>query len=131
ANTPAGAPRDTMTVTDNRTGKSFDLPILPGTMGPEVIDVRRLYGDQGFFTYDPGFTSTGSCESKITFIDGEAGVLLHRGYPIQEIAEHSDFMEACYLLLEGELPTRAQKAKFVHNITYHTMLHEQLHTFYR
>jgi citrate synthase len=127
----ATAARDTMTVTDNRTGKSFDLPIMSGTMGPEVIDVRRLYGDQGFFTYDPGFTSTGSCESKISFIDGEEGVLLHRGYPIQELAEHSDFMEVCYLLLQGELPNAAQKKKFVKNITYHTMLHEQIHTFYR
>ncbi len=127
----AGAPHDSVTVTDNRTGKSFDLPILPGTMGPEVIDVRKLYGDQGFFTYDPGFTSTGSCESKISFIDGEEGVLLHRGYPIQELAEHADFMEVCYLLLEGELPTATEKKKFVSNITYHTMLHEQIHTFYR
>jgi citrate synthase len=130
AKTAAGA-CETVTVTDNRTGKSFDLPILSGTMGPEVIDVRRLYADQGFFTYDPGFTSTGSCESKITFIDGEAGILLHRGYPIQELAEYSDFMEVCYLLLQGELPTEPQKAEFVHNITYHTMLHEQIHTFYR
>jgi citrate synthase len=120
-----------VTVTDNRTGKSFDLPIMPGTMGPEVIDVRKLYGEQGFFTYDPGFTSTGSCESKITFIDGEEGVLLHRGYPIQELAEHSDFMEVCYLLLQGELPDRKQKNEFVKNITYHTMLHEQIHSFYR
>ncbi len=127
----AGASTDTMTVTDNRTGKSFDLPIMPGTMGPEVIDVRKLYADQGFFTYDPGFTSTGSCESKITFIDGEEGVLLHRGYPIQELAEHSDFMEVCYLLLQGELPDRKHKVEFVRNITYHTMLHEQIHSFYR
>ncbi|GIK96108.1 MAG: citrate synthase [Alphaproteobacteria bacterium] len=126
----AGA-RDSVTVTDNRTGKSFELPILPGAMGPEVIDVRRLYADQGFFTYDPGFTSTGSCASKITFIDGEAGVLLHRGYPIQELAEHSDFMEVCYLLLHGELPNQQQKSEFERNITYHTMLHEQIHSFYR
>jgi citrate synthase len=127
----AGAPNNTVTVTDNRTGKSFELPILPGTMGPEVIDVRKLYGDQGFFTYDPGFTSTGSCESAITFIDGEAGVLLHRGYPIQELAEHSTFLEVCYLLLQGELPNKQQRKEFEKNITYHTMLHEQLHTFYR
>src|SRR3546814_11956554 len=78
-------------------------------MGPEVIDVRKLYGDQGFFTYDPGFTSTGSCESAITFIDGEAGVLLHRGYPIQDLAEHSSFLAVCYLLLQGELPTKQQR----------------------
>jgi citrate synthase len=96
-----------------------------------VIDVRKLYTDHGFFTYDPGFTSTGSCESGITYIDGEQGILLHRGYPIQELAEHSDFMEVCYLLLEGELPTPEQKAKFVHDITHHTMLHEQLLNVYR
>ena len=127
----AGAPSNTVTVTDNRTGKSFDLPILSGSMGPEVIDVRKLYGEQGFFTYDPGFTSTGSCESAITFIDGEAGVLLHRGYPIQELAEHSTFLEVCYLLLNGDLPNHKQRKQFERNITYHTMLHEQLHTFYR
>ncbi len=127
----AGAPSNTVTVTDNRTGKSFDLPILSGSMGPEVIDVRKLYGDQGFFTYDPGFTSTGSCESAITFIDGEAGVLLHRGYPIQQLAEHSTFLEVCYLLLNGDLPNHKQGKEFEKNITYHTMLHEQLHTFYR
>jgi citrate synthase len=100
-------------------------------MGPRVIDVRKLYTDHGFFTYDPGFTSTGSCESTITYIDGEQGILLHRGYPIQELAEHSDFMEVCYLLLEGELPTAEQKKKFVHDITHHTMLHEQLLNVYR
>jgi len=120
-----------VTVTDNTTGKSFDLPIVEGTLGPRVIDVRKLYTDHGFFTYDPGFTSTGSCESKITYIDGEQGILLHRGYPIQELAEHSDFMEVCYLLLEGELPTAEQKTKFMHDITHHTMLHEQLLNVYR
>jgi citrate synthase len=125
------AGKSTVTVTDNSTGKSFDLPILTGTMGPRVIDVRKLYTDHGFFTYDPGFTSTGSCESQITYIDGEQGVLLHRGYPIQELAEQSDFVEVCYLLLEGELPTAEQKSKFVHDITYHTMLHEQLLNVYR
>ena len=123
--------KSTVTVTDNGTGKSFDLPIMTGTMGPRVIDVRKLYTDHGFFTYDPGFTSTGSCESQITYIDGEQGILLHRGYPIQELAEHSDFLEVCYLLLEGELPTAEQKERFVHDITYHTMLHEQLLNVYR
>jgi citrate synthase len=121
----------TVTVTDNTTGKSFDLPIMDGTLGPRVIDVRKLYTEHGFFTYDPGFTSTGSCESEITYIDGEQGILLHRGYPIQELAEHSDFMEVCYLLLEGELPNAEQKKKFVHDITHHTMLHEQLLNVYR
>jgi citrate synthase len=131
AKTVSPAPNNTVTVTDNTTGKTFDLPIMDGTMGPRVIDVRKLYTDHGFFTYDPGFTSTGSCESNITYIDGEQGILLHRGYPIQELAEHSDFMEVCYLLLEGELPTAEQKTKFVHDITHHTMLHEQLLNVYR
>jgi citrate synthase len=123
--------KNTVTVTDNTSGESFELPIMDGTMGPRVIDVRKLYTDHGFFTYDPGYTSTGSCESTITYIDGEQGILLHRGYPIQELAEHSDFMEVCYLLLEGELPTPEQKKKFTHDITHHTMLHEQILTFYR
>ena len=127
----AAAAEQNVTVTDNSTGKSFDLPIMEGTLGPQVIDVRKLYTDHGFFTYDPGFTSTGSCESKITYIDGEQGILLHRGYPIQELAENSDFMEVCYLLLEGELPSAEQKKKFVHDITHHTMLHEQLLNVYR
>ncbi len=131
AKTIGPAPNNTVTVTDNTTGKVFDLPIMEGTMGPRVIDVRKLYADHGFFTYDPGFTSTGSCDSTITYIDGEQGVLLHRGYPIQQLAEHSDFMEVCYLLLEGDLPTAEQKKKFVHDITHHTMLHEQLLNVYR
>src|SRR5690606_32065528 len=114
-----------------RTGKSFDLPIIDGTMGPSVVDIRKLYTEHGLFTYDPGYSATGSCQSAITYIDGEEGILLHRGYPIQELAENSDFMEVCYLLLHGELPNAEEKRKFVHNITYHTMLHEQIHTFYR
>lgn len=126
-----GGKGGTVTVTDNSTGKTWEMPLLEGTLGPRVIDVRRLYNDHGLFTYDPGFTSTGSCESKITFIDGEEGVLLYRGYPIQELAEHSDFMEVAYLLLHGELPNAEQKKSFVRDITYHTMLHEQIHTFYR
>jgi citrate synthase len=124
-------PKDKVTVTDHRSGKSFDLPVLDGTLGPSVIDVRKLYGEHGYFTYDPGFTSTGSCESKITYIDGENGVLLHRGYPIEELAEHSDFMEVCYLLLHGELPNVKEKQEFERNITYHTMLHEQIHAIFR
>jgi citrate synthase len=123
--------KDKVTVTDHRSGKSFDLPVLDGTLGPSVIDVRKLYSEHGYFTYDPGFTSTGSCQSKITYIDGENGVLLHRGYPIEELAEHSDFMEVCYLLLHGELPTAKEKKDFEHNITYHTMLHEQIQAIYR
>ncbi|MCH7832140.1 MAG: citrate (Si)-synthase [Proteobacteria bacterium] len=122
---------DTFTLTDNRSGKSYELPILKGTLGPDVIDIRKLYAETKCFTYDPGFTSTGSCESKITFIDGEKGILLYRGYPIDVLAEQSDFMEVCYLLLYGELPTPGQKKKFEKDITYHTMLHEQLIYFFR
>src|SRR5258706_3022698 len=124
-------PRASVTITDNQTGATFELPVMDGTIGPRVIDIRRLYTDHGLFPYDPGFTSTAACESRITYIDGEEGILLHRGYPIQELAEHSDFLEVCYLLLHGELPTSAEKTAFERNITYHTMLHEQLHTFYR
>ncbi|MBM3541710.1 MAG: citrate (Si)-synthase, partial [Alphaproteobacteria bacterium] len=106
-------------------------PLMDGKVGPAVIDVRHLYGDTGYFTYDPGFTSTASCQSAITYIDGDAGVLLHRGYKIQDLAEHSDFMEVCHLLLFGELPNQAQKAKFEQDISRHTMIHEQLQRFYQ
>jgi citrate synthase len=126
----AGA-RNTVTMTDNRTGRSWELPIMDGSLGPDVVDVRRFYAETGMFTYDPGFTSTSACESSITFIDGDEGVLLHRGYPIEQLAEQSDFMEVCYLLLNGELPNAQEKAKFEKAITYHTMLHEQLTYFYR
>ena len=120
-----------VTLTDNRTGERFEFPVIPGTTGPSVIDVRRLYAETGMFTYDPGFTSTGSAESAITFIDGEAGVLLHRGYSIEELAEKSDFLEVAYLLLHGDLPDAARKKEFSYNVTYHTMLHEQLTHLYR
>ena len=130
-NPSANPSTDTFTLTDNSTGKSYELPILKGTLGPDVIDVRKLYAETGCFTYDPGFTSTGSCESKITFIDGEKGILLYRGYPIDVLAEQSDFMEVCYLLLYGELPTPGQKKKFENELTYHPMLHEQLNYFFR
>jgi citrate synthase len=112
-------------------GSSYDFPVLSGTMGPDVIDLRKLYDSTDHFTFDPGYTSTGSCESKITFIDGDNGVLLHRGYPIEDLAEKSDFMEVSYLLLHGELPDSAQKAEFVRSVTYHTMVHEQLSAFFR
>jgi citrate synthase len=125
------AKSDTITVIDNRNGKSFDFPILKGSVGPDVFDIRKLYAQTGSFTYDPSFTSTASTESKITFIDGDQGVLLYRGYPIDQLAEHSDFMEVCYLLLNGELPNVAQKKEFVHNITYHSMIHEQVNYFFR
>ncbi|MFY8096042.1 MAG: citrate synthase [Niveispirillum sp.] len=122
---------DTVTLIDNRTGKKLDLPILKGSTGPDVIDIRKLYGATGCFTYDPGFTSTASCDSAITYIDGDEGVLLHRGYPIDQLADSSDFMEVCYLLLHGELPNAVQKKEFEATITRHTMVHEQLTQFYR
>tara|TARA_A100000171_G_C2136393_1_gene150595 strand:- start:2459 stop:3760 length:1302 start_codon:yes stop_codon:yes gene_type:complete len=109
----------------------LNLPLLEGTLGPRVIDVRKLYSDHGYFTYDPGFTSTASCESSITFIDGEKGILLHRGYPIQELASQSSFMEVAYLLLHDDLPDLDQLNHFRSEITHHTMLHEQLIYFYR
>ena len=121
----------TFTLTDDSSGEQIQLPVMEGTVGPRVIDVRRLYAETGCFTYDPGYTSTGSCESRITYIDGEEGVLLYRGYPIQELATNCDYPEVCYLLLYGDLPTQEQQSKFEHDITYHTMLHEQLNTFYR
>ena len=127
----ANVSEESFTLTNNLTGESIELPVLAGTEGPQVIDVRRLYGDSGCFTYDPGYTSTGSCESKITFIDGDKGILLYRGYPIKELAENAEYMEVCYLLLYGELPTQDQKDKYEKNITYHTMLHEQLAYFFR
>src|SRR5580692_2067828 len=110
--------------------KTYDLQVISGTTGPDVIDVRKLYDDSGVFTFDPGFTSTASCESRITYIDGDAGILLHRGYPIGELAEQSSFLEVCYLLLHGELPTASEFAEFEHNITYHTMLHAQFDRFF-
>jgi len=120
----------TVTITDNDTGKSWTYPKLSGSTGPDVVDIRKFYSDTGMFTFDPGFTSTGSCESKITYIDGDKGVLLHRGYPIEDLAENCNFEEVAYLLLNGELPNEKQKADFQHHITYHTMLHEQVHSFY-
>jgi len=131
ANDAVAQAKNRVTVTDHATGRQFDLPVIEGTIGPRVIDVRKLYSDHGLFTYDPGFTSTAACESKITYIDGENGILQHRGYPIEELAEKSNFLEVCYLLLYGELPNVGQRSAFTKNITYHTMLHEQLHTFYR
>jgi citrate synthase len=108
----------------------IELPVYSGTEGPDVIDVRALSG-KGLFTYDPGFVSTAACESKITYIDGDKGILLHRGYPIEQLAEKSDYLEVCYLLLNGELPTPAQKAEFVDIVMHHTMVHEQISYFFR
>ncbi|MBN2751238.1 MAG: citrate (Si)-synthase [Rhodospirillaceae bacterium] len=124
------SPAETFTITDNTTGTSFDLPVIHGTVGPRVVDIRKFYGDTGCFTYDPGFTSTGSCESKITFIDGDKGILLHRGYPIEQLAENASFLEVAYLLLFGDLPNKENMAQFDHDITYHSMLNEQILRFY-
>ena len=114
-----------LTIGDN----SYEYPILSGTVGPDVTDIRKLYAQAEVFTYDPGFTSTASCQSQITYIDGDKGILLHRGYPIDQLAEHSTFMEVCYLLLNGELPKKDELQKFTYTISRHTLLHEQLATF--
>ncbi|RZM09725.1 MAG: citrate (Si)-synthase, partial [Sphingomonas sp.] len=111
--------------------KQLDYPVMSGTIGPDVIDIRKLYAQTDAFTYDPGFTSTASCQSTLTYIDGDQGVLLHRGYPIGELAEQSSFMEVAYLLLNGELPSAGELATFDNTITRHTMVHEQLATFFR
>ncbi|CUS44067.1 citrate synthase [Sphingomonas sp. QA11] len=112
-------------------GTAHDYAVMSGSTGPDVVDIRKLYADTGMFTYDPGFTSTASCESALTYIDGDEGVLLHRGYPIGQLAESSSFMEVSYLLLNGELPSKDELNHFTYTITRHTMLHEQLATFYR
>jgi citrate synthase len=109
----------------------FDYPVLSGSVGPDVVDIRKLYGQTGMFTFDPGFTSTASCESALTYIDGDEGVLLHRGYPIGQLAENSSFMEVSYLLLNGELPSKDELDSFTRTISRHTMVHEQLSSFYK
>src|ERR1700729_3884426 len=123
-------PTATASATLNLGGKSVELPIRKGSVGPSVIDIGKLYAQTGMFTYDPGFTSTASTESEITYIDGDEGVLLYRGYPIDELAEHGDFLETCYVLLYGELPTAAQKADFEYRVTRHTMVHDQMNRFF-
>ena len=122
---------NSFTLTNNQTGESVDLPILEGSVGPGVIDVRALYANTGHFTFDPGFGVTGSCKSALTFIDGDEGKLMHSGYSIDELAEKSDFLEVAYLLLNGELPNKAEKEEFDYAITHHTMVHEQLVNFFR
>jgi len=112
-------------------GKTLEFPVLQGSTGPDVVDIRALYGKSGWFTYDPGFLSTASCSSAITFIDGDEGILLYRGYPIEQLAQHCDFLEVCYLLQYGELPNRKQKDEFVDIVTHHTMVHEQLARLYQ
>jgi citrate synthase len=123
--------KKTFTVTNNESGESWDLPVIEGSVGPPVIDVRKLYANTGHFTFDPSYTSTASCKSRLTYIDGEEGILMHRGYDIKELAEQSNFLEVAYLLLEGDLPDNNQYKKFEKSITYHTMVHEQVHYFFR
>jgi citrate synthase len=121
----------TFTLTDDESGKSVKLPVLHGTHGPDVLDVRKLYADTNHFTFDPSYTSTASCKSRITFIDGDEGILAHRGYNIKELARKSTHMEVCYLLLNGDLPTQAQLDEFSNSITRHTMVHDQMNYFFR
>ncbi len=111
-------------------GRTIEFPVLSGTIGPDVVDIRTLYGKMGVFTYDPGFLSTASCRSEITYIDGDKGVLLYRGYPIEQLAQHCDFLDVCYLLLNGELPDAQEKKRFDHIVTHHTMVHDQLNRFF-
>jgi citrate synthase len=112
-------------------GTTHEFDIISGTQGPSVVDIRNFYTKTGMFTYDPGFTSTAACNSEITYIDGDEGILRYRGYPIEQLAEESDFLETAYLLLAGELPNQQEKAKFIRDITYHTMVHEQLMNFFK
>jgi len=121
----------TVTMKDNASGKSAEFPVMHGSAGVPVVDIRSFNKEFGLFTYDPGYTATGSCQSKITFIDGDKGILLYRGYPIEQLSEQSDYMETCYLLLYGELPTAEQKAKFSYDISHHTMVHDQITNFFR
>ncbi len=126
----SGKADTTKAVTLNQNGKQVSLPVRSGTIGPDVIDVGRLYRETDCFTYDPGFTSTANCSSRITYIDGDKGILLYRGYPIEQLAEQSSFVEVCNLLLHGNLPTKSQLATFNDTITRHTMVHEQMNRFF-
>ena len=123
--------QDSFTLINDQTGEKYTLPVRHGSHGPSVIDVRKLYAETGYFTFDPSFTATGSCKSRITFIDGEEGKLLHRGYKIEDLAKKSNYLELCYLLLYGDLPSKEQFEQFENDITYHTMVHEQIHYFFR
>ena len=122
---------NTITLTNNQSGDSCELPVISGSVGPDVIDIRKLYSQTGLFTFDPGYGATGSCLSGLTYIDGDQGILLHRGYPIDQLADQSDFLEVAFLLLNGELPNQAERDEFVNAITHHTMVHEQISTFFR
>lgn len=124
-------PQHTYTLTDDATGKSVKLPVVKGTMGPETVDVRKLYEEGGIFTLDPSFSATASCKSRITYIDGDKGILLHRGYKIEDLAEKSTFLEVAYLLLNGDLPSKQEFDAFNYNITHHTLVHEQMQFFLR
>ena len=121
----------TATMSFNDGTQPIEFPVLGGSIGPDVVDIRTLLAKTGKFTYDPGFLSTASCRSEITYIDGDAGVLLYRGYPIEQLAHHCDFLEVCYLLLTGELPNKEQREQFVTTVTRHTMVHDQLNNFFR
>src|SRR5689334_21366212 len=123
------ATNGSITITPDGTNKSIKLPLTHGTIGPAVADIRKLYGELGIFTYDPGYGGTAACESRSTYIDGDEGILPYRGYPIEQLAERSTFLEVAYLLLKGELPSAAQKEEFDHGVLRHTMLHEQLRAF--
>jgi len=126
----SGTPNGSLTMTLDGSNKSVSVPLKAGTIGPSAADISKLYGSLGIFTYDIGYGTTAACESRITYIDGDEGVLLHRGYPIDQLAENSTFLEVAYLLLNGELPNQAERAKFEHGVMRHTMLHEQLRSFY-
>jgi len=121
----------TFTLTNNQTGESTTLPVRDGVEGPSVIDIRKLYAETGHFTFDPSFTATGSCKSRLTFIDGEKGILRHRGYNIQDLAEKSSFLSVAHALLYGDLPSEEERKIFEKNIIYHTLVHEQVHSFFR
>ena len=121
---------DTVTIIDNKTGKKIECPVLEGTYGAPVIDTKQLYSELGMFTFDPGFLTTASCRSAITYLDGEKGILLHRGYPIEQLAEHSNYLEVCYLLLYGELPTKTQFDDFSQELGRRNLVHEHLERFY-
>ncbi len=123
--------QDTLTVTHQRTGLSAELPILEGTLGQPTVDITALNSKFGYFSYDPGFVSTASCKSEITYIDGDAGILLHRGYPIEQLAERGTFLETAYLLINGELPTKHELDEFMHEISHEAMIHEALRHFFR
>ncbi len=126
----SGTTPKTVTITLDGTNRKLTIPLMAGTAGADVFDIRKLYNELGVFTYDPGYGATASCESKITYIDGDVGVLQYRGYPIEQLADHSNFLEVCYLLLNGELPNKAQAAEFNKGVMHHTMLHEQIRQFF-